>query len=379
MTRRARAGLYTPCLVEGDAVGNDVLGMADVLACHGWDVRVFADTSSDSTAAVRRPWEILSFLDDADDMFIYHHSASSPEGVDLLRRLRCRRVVKYHNVTPPAFFSGFSSLYERSCRDGREQLETLCRLGLDMYLADSVFDMNELLPMLSAASRHAVIPPFHRIERLLSGSAGVCALSDSIPLILCVGRIVPNKNHRMLIESIGFLCGEYGTSVRLAIVGGIDPAFGDYVAGLRERVAQLGLNGCVEFLGKVKEDELKACYRKARVFAITSLHEGFCVPVVEAMAAGVPVVAYAGGAVAETVGDAGLVWDNTDPEVFGASIRRILQDASLRNALVTRGKERFARHYETEIIAGQFLEAMKSVGTGAEKSSDESSDLQSKY
>ncbi len=368
MNRVRRAGIYTPCLVDGDAVGNDVMGMASVLERHGWEARVFAETSAVRGARVYRGKEASAFLDDTSDLFIYHHSTGCSEGVGLLRGMHCHRAMKYHNVTPPSFFAGISSLYERSCRLGRDQLEELGRMGLDLYLADSSFNSAELSVLLPQGRDCLVVPPFHQTERLLSVSADTSVFSsipDDSPMILSVGRVAPNKNHRALIDSVGFLNGPCGVSVRLTIVGGVDPVFEGYVAGLKAQIQRAGLRGRVEFLGKVSDAQLKACYQRAQILVTTSLHEGFCVPVVEAMAIGVPVIAYAAGAVAETVGDAGLVWETADPELLGASMGRVLRDASLRTALVARGEARFKNTYAGEVIADRFLGALRSAGIGA--------------
>ena len=367
MNRARRAGLYTPCLVDGDAVGNDVMGMAHTLDCEGWDVRVFAETFSGRGMRADGARGALAFLDDPGDLFVYHHSTGSSEGVDLLRHLHCRRAVKYHNVTPAAFFSSVSPLYEQSCRLGRDQLKELGRMDLDLYLADSEFNAAELSEGLSESRRCLVVPPFHQVERLVSVSAdgrAVDAIPDDSPMILSVGRVAPNKNHGALIDSVGFLNGPCGVPVRLAIVGGIDPAFGSYVADLHARIRRVGLDGRVKFLGKISDAQLKACYQRSQVLVTTSLHEGFCVPVVEAMALGVPVIAYAAGAVAETVGDAGLVWETPDPELFGASMRHVLHDARLHSALVGRGEVRFRDNYALGVITQKFVRALLSAGVG---------------
>src|SRR5205085_714425 len=156
------------------------------------------------------------------------------EGAEVLGTARCRRVFKYHNVTPEHFFEGVDQEYVLSCRAGRRQMPELVRLGLDRYLADSEYNLSEL---------HA------------EGAAG--------------GAVVAPAD-------------------------------------------ALGLKDAVVFTGGASDEELKAYYRTASVFAITSRHEGFCVPVVEAMALEVPVIALGTTAVPGTVGGAGLVWDESE-------------------------------------------------------------------
>ena len=92
-----RVAILTPSLTTADAVSNDVLGERDALKRNGNDVKVFSDLAP-----------VRSFLRNPDDVLIYHHSRGWHPGVQLVRELSCRRVIKYHNVTPAEFFAGFS-------------------------------------------------------------------------------------------------------------------------------------------------------------------------------------------------------------------------------------------------------------------------------
>jgi glycosyltransferase involved in cell wall biosynthesis len=112
------------------------------------------------------------------------------------------------------------------------------------------------------------------------------------------------------------------------------------------------------FAGKVSESRLKAAYMAARVFVSTSLHEGFCVPAVEAMAMSIPVIALAAGAVAETVGDAGLVWNTDDSDILAVSIDRVVQDKGLAMELGRRGRQRYATTFSTEAVDRAFSDIM---------------------
>src|SRR5215204_533862 len=116
-----RIAILTPTLTSADAVSNDVLTMRRVLSERGHEVRVFAKSTNIPGEQMEPPAAALSYLRD-DDVLIYHHSIGCAEAVEAMKAVSCRTIVKYHNVTPPAFFAGISEEHERLCESGRSQL-----------------------------------------------------------------------------------------------------------------------------------------------------------------------------------------------------------------------------------------------------------------
>ncbi len=145
------------------------------------------------------------------------------------------------------------------------------------------------------------------------------------------------------------------------IVGKGDWNLGAYTLGLDEQARRLRIRGQVLFAGGATEAELRAYYEAAHVFVVASEHEGFCVPVVEAMALGVPVVAYGAAAIPDTVGEAGLVWDEPEPFLLAESIARAVQDGPARAWLRAAGKRRFAEKFALPRIEAEFVRAMAAV------------------
>jgi glycosyltransferase involved in cell wall biosynthesis len=117
----------------------------------------------------------------------------------------------------------------------------------------------------------------------------------------------------------------------------------------------------VVFAGEVSDHALKAYYQVADAFMITSEHEGFCVPLVEAMAMKVPIVAYASTAIPETVGTAGLVWEERNPYLLAESIKSIVGDRSVGQALSDMGWRRYAQHFTNARIEAEFLNAINGL------------------
>jgi glycosyltransferase involved in cell wall biosynthesis len=149
------------------------------------------------------------------------------------------------------------------------------------------------------------------------------------------------------------------------IVGRGDPRLAVYTEALHARTARLGLGEAVVFTGGVSLAALRAYYQAAHLFVITSRHEGFCVPLVEAMALGVPVLALGSTAVPGTVGDAGLVWQEDDPQLLAESMHRLVTDREAAAVLGARGCRRYHDHFTNARIEHRFLAALgRLCGTG---------------
>src|SRR5262249_45175604 len=151
------------------------------------------------------------------------------DGLTYVREARCKRVVKYHNVTPPEFFDDLSRDYLHACRVGREELEAVAGAGCDRYLFDSEYNMRELFEVGAEEGRSWVVFPFHRTECLQTAEADVSLLDafrDGKTNFLSVGRLAPNKGHLLLITAFAIYHHEYNPNSRLLIVGKEDPALG---------------------------------------------------------------------------------------------------------------------------------------------------------
>jgi glycosyltransferase involved in cell wall biosynthesis len=359
MTRIAIASVS---ILPGDAVGNDIQHMRRALTGAGHHVELFASRPARTEPCDEDGRTIPSFLGrDRSAVLLYHHAISWPQGFEAALQARCRRVIRYHNVTPAHFYDAISPKYAGYCRDGREQMRRLARTPCDLYLSDSVYNQTELLEAGADANRCRVIPPFHQIDRLRQVQADPEVLrdyGDGATNLLFVGRRVPNKGHRFLIDAFAAYRQHYEPNSRLLLVGKGDPVLGEYATGLREQVKRLGLKGCVMFLDGATDAELKAYYQTSSVFVVASEHEGFCVPVVEAMALGVPVVAYGTTAVPHTLGEAGLVWDEPDPFLLAQSVHTVVRDAALRQRLIQRGFQRYQERFDNQQIQAAFLDAV---------------------
>jgi glycosyltransferase involved in cell wall biosynthesis len=358
-----RVALVTPHVTLHDAVCNDVFGMSESLGRRGRDARIYAAdwTVSETQMKVWPVSRIRDFLRSTEDTLIYHHSMGWETGCDLLADLNCRKIVRYHNVTPPTFFSGWSEEYESVCRAGREQLSATVRSGCDAYLSASEYNMAELIAEGAPASRSFVVPPFNRINDFFDAEPEfeiIDRFRDGQTNLLMVGSLVPNKGHVALLEAFAAYNHDYQHDSRLFLVGKNKTALASYTSFLHEVTDRLGLRDRVIFTGEVSESELKSYYLLSDLFVMASEHEGFCVPLVEAMAMKVPIVAFGSAAIPETVSKAGLVWDERDPYLFAECVDTLIKDESLRMRLSLLGKQRYDELFTTDKIELKFLTAV---------------------
>ena len=359
-----RVAIVTSHVSTGSAVSSDVLGMRVALEESGVDARVYAESSDLQEPKIWPLSEIEDFLKDRDDILIYHHSIGWNPALGLLQGLKCKTIIKYHNITPPSFFSGISVWHEEKCRAGREQLQAIVDSGCDLYLSDSDYNQQELLAAGADQSKSFVVPPFHEIDRLVSLDADMDTLDqyrDGRAIVLSVSRVAPHKGHAELIEAFAFYHHDHNQNSRLLIVGREEEAFALHSKRLREMVEFLQLDGAVAFTGEISDSALRACYLLASVFVSPSKHEGFCLPLVEAMASKVPIVAHDAAAIPETVGNAGLVLQDRDPELMAESINLLIQDEAMNVQMGIEGLRRYEHHFTNRSIETKFLRALGSL------------------
>lgn len=310
-----------PVLSSGDAIGAAVVKLRDILRSLGHASTIFAGLA-DRHAGVRteRPEQLLEALAPGDAV-LYHLSTGSPLAA-LFEAVPATRILYYHNITPAEHFHAFSASQEFTQRWGRADLAALAPLS-DLALTPSRYNSAEL----SAARRIAVVPLPLNLERLRPRRSQ----PPSDPVLLFVGKFSPHKRHDTLIRLLTALRATRSPRARLVFAGTATTP--GYIDALIAFADALGVRAAIDFHVDVPDRMLGDLYAHASVFVCASEHEGYCVPLAEAMAFSVPVLARAAGAVPETVGDAGIVVADDDPFVWAELAWRLATDTTLRQAL----------------------------------------------
>jgi glycosyltransferase involved in cell wall biosynthesis len=259
-------------------------------------------------------------------------------------------VLCYHNITPGDLLRPFNGRIAKLCDEGRECLPRF-REKVAVAVADSSFNADELIR--AGIREVAVVPLLLNLPAKPEQSPRFA----EAPIVLFVGRIAPNKRLEDLITAFGLYQQHRERESSLILVG-TDVSFESYRLQLQRLVDSLGV-GRVVFTGRVSSRERDDWYRRASVYVSTSVHEGFCAPLVEALAHGIPVVARAAAAVPETLGGAGLLVDGRTDDVAEA-IDDAVSNPATRAALASAAARRLAE-LQPEVVAPRLRDALAPV------------------
>jgi len=333
MTRpgpRRRVHQLLAALSYGDAISNEALAIQGHLRAAGFESDIFAEKVHPRMAHLARPlWDYRGEAS-ADGVCVFHFSIGSAAG-RLAYHSSEPLVAVYHNITPAPFFLGFHPHLAGLCHHGRRELAAFAP-RTTLGLGDSEFNRRELEN--AGFSRTAVLPIVLDLGLYDRPSSPVVRqlYDDERTNILFVGRIIPNKKIEDLVRVFAAYQRWVDPRSRLLLVGD-HRGFERYFDRLQELVSELRLDEVV-FTGQVDDDELYAYYREADLFLCLSEHEGFCVPLQEAMHFGVPVVAYDAGAVRETLRGGGILLREKRPEEVAELLGRLRRDERLRRAVL---------------------------------------------
>jgi glycosyltransferase involved in cell wall biosynthesis len=330
---------WVPAAHKGDAVGDSARRMRDLLRRLGHTSDLFAMTIDDALRG-----DVRAFAEPAarrGDVTMFHFALPSAM-TDAFRRLTAGRILLYHNVTPAAYFAPYDPALFRLASIARQELATLVG-GVDLALGVSEYNRLELdtlgfeptgvLPLAVDVSRLTEAPARPALEK---------TLDDDFVNFLFVGRIAPNKkieDHIRLAEHYKRYVDAY---YRFIFVGKYD-AVPRYYAAIRALISEYRmLNERFVFTGPVPDADLAVYYRRAAVYISLSEHEGFCAPLVEAMATDVPVLAYSAAAVPETLGGAGVQFAPKDLEYAAELLGALAFDEDLRTRVIAGQRRRLA-------------------------------------
>ena len=331
-----------PALLPADAVGHHTLQTHRALQEAGVAAAIWALTIDSQLTGCARPCSDFGRgggEGGGASVLLYQAASDSAGIVPMLLDRPEVKAISYHNVTPASYFEPFDPVTAAGLRAAAREVRALApRVGA--AIAASEFNAAALREM-GADPVHVVPPYLGPVLRAAPDPATLAALDDRRPgtSLIFVGRIAPNKGHEHLIRLLAAMRGGIDPEATLWLVGPPGPPL--YMRALQRLVDALA-PGAVELAGPVSTAELLAYYRRADVFVCMSDHEGFGIPLVEAMRMEVPVVAYDAGAVAETLGGAGVLVRTREPRFLAELVARVAGDAELRLQLRRRQLQRAA-------------------------------------
>lgn len=321
----------------GDAVSNDTIALKGAIEEMGFKTEIYAENiDSRLPKNTAEPVEKIKKLN-KDDVMIYHKST----GTDLSFKLdhyKCRKIMVYHNVTPPEFFRPYNLSSSALTEYGLEGVKYL-KDKVDYCLAVSAFNKSNLIDMgyKCPIDIRPILIPFDDYKKEPDKEIIKKYTEDGWTNIVFVGRIAPNKRHENLIRTF-YQYKKINPKSRLILVGSYS-GMENYYERLQKYVNALGLEDVI-FTGHIKFNQILAWYRAADIFLCMSEHEGFCVPLVEAMFFDVPIVAYDTSAIADTLGGSGMLLNDNDPLFAAMVIDRLVTDEELRKSVLEKQRKR---------------------------------------
>jgi glycosyltransferase involved in cell wall biosynthesis len=342
-----------PGFLYGDAVGNQVAHIRDLLRGWGHRSQVYAqhrdhrldDPGEDYHRCRPTP----------DDLVVFHYSIGSPV-TEFVQRLPCRVLIYYHNVTPAGFLRGYNEPLADLLDQGRREMAWF--KDSPFALAASEYNRQE---MQALGFRCVEVLPYLVTFDALRASADSAAgrevfarcNGDAVNLLF-VGRLVPNKRQDDLLRAFNAYHHLINPHSRLLLVGSDSNAPG-YRLELEAMAAALGLSDSVVLPGAVGLREgLGGYYRAATAFLCLSEHEGFCIPLIEAMAFDVPVIAYRSTGVPYAMGGAGMLVNAKSYDLIAELIDLLVRNQAVHE-LVLAGQRRRLE----ELSPGRVAEMLK--------------------
>lgn len=343
-------------LVARDAVGRDLIDKARFFRDRGDQVRVYVQHLEDDVPADVRELCVVCSLAQltgrgaelaaarehffSSDLYVYDYPiwyelAESIRGVD-----RGVVILDYHGVTPLDLWGSDEArdILQRSV----DELPDLLRYA-DYAIGHSEFTRQELVDRYGfAADKTFAFPYAIPLESFSPGPKDPVLVRryglEGKRVLLYVGRMAGNKRIDLLVQALPLIQREFPETALLLVGDNTSSAFAPVIAGIKQQIQELGLSRDVIFTGRV--DNLPDYYRLADVYVTSSLHEGFCVPLIEAMASGVPVVGSACTAIPGTLGDAGLTFAPENVRDLADKVIELLRDREKSERLRQLGLQR---------------------------------------
>ena len=343
----------------GDAIANDVVAIDGLLKADGFNCEIYATNEKNIDKkylhSIAEPVEKLLQVRE-EDILLFHHGIAN-DYIYKLKSINCCKVLVYHNITPPHFFDGLHEGLRNATQRGLDQLVE-CKDCFDFCIADSEQNKQDLLLYGYSCPIYVcpVLIPFNDYTKEPNQKI-IQKYNDGKTNIIFVGRLSPNKKQEDIIHTFAIYKKYYDPEARLFLIG--SDGIKEYGDMLREYVKQTGVND-VYITGSIPFTDILAYYHLASVFLCMSEHEGFCVPLIEAMFFHVPIIAYNSTAIPYTLDEAGVVLEKKDYALFAGWIHAIIMNKDYRDEIISIQDERL-QSFLYDNVASMFKECLQRI------------------
>lgn len=332
-----------PTISPGDAIGNEVQEIKRVLNEWGYKSEIYAQNIHPKINA--KKYTEYKKVSSKENILIFHFSIGS-EVSEFVKKLPDKKIMIYHNITPPEYFCGVNETLVNLLENGKKELRSLVD-HIDLAVGVSEYNRLELQEMgFKNTDVLPIIINFHEYsspnEKLLS------KYDDDFVNLLFVGRVTPHKRQEDIIK-VFYYYKLINPKSRLFLAGSYEGCeiYSDY---LKKLIQDLNLKD-VHLLGKISFNDLISYYKLADIFICMSEHEGFCVPILESMYFEIPIIAYKSTAIPFTLEDTGILVKEKNYCEIAEMVNVLIEDEELRSTLVKKQKDRLDNFKREKIIS----------------------------
>lgn len=350
-----RTILFKDSIAWGDAASDDCVAMADALLKNGKEVIISA--FSKNTAL--KNFIAFDRLNINENDRIIFHSFQNPKIADCIQNTKAKKILRFHNITPPDFFKFWNIKLSQDCQNDIDILKKI-KNHFDWAICDSHFNQQDL-EKIGFECPIAVLPilmDFSQKRKTIKNKKIADLKNKNFKNILYTGRMAPNKKIEDILKSFAYYQKYYNPNSRLFLIGGSPCPF--YTKMLQQYAQHLNIQNLYFTGEKSSADDLLDYYQAADLYISLSEHEGFCVPLMEAMYYQKPILAYDAAAVAETLGGSGVLipQDKKHPLFIAGIIDEILSNDDLKESIIQKQNARFL-DFDYLKIQEQFLNVLE--------------------
>lgn len=345
-----------PSITFEDAIGNYTLEIKSIIESWGYKSEIFAQDIHPMLAHITKPLTKYHKYSSPENIVIFHFAIGSDVS-QFVKMLPDKKILIYHNITPPHFFRGINDSLSQLVQRGRREIKELNTVTI-LALGDSEYNREELeglgfkntgvLPILIDFEKYARKPTQKILDKFNDGHSN----------LLFVGRISPNKKQEDIIKMFYFYKKHIDSKARLFLVGSYE-GMERYYEQLAYLIKEFGLND-VFITGKVDFKDLLAYYKVADVFVSMSEHEGFCVPLLESMYFGIPIVAYNSTAIPYTLDESGVLFNQKRYEEVAEMCHMLISNRAVRGQIIDT-QTKHLKTFEKTVIEKKLMEYIKQV------------------
>ena len=337
----------------GDGVGNCVGLVAKILREWGFPSHIFAESGDKRLEGEWYRYEAHHAISSPRNVVLYHPSDGTSELIPYLKAIPDRKYLYYHNITPAEFFAPWDARTANICATARTVISEM-RPMIAGSVSDSAFNSQDLVGLGYAPSTVLHLPFFRQQFLETPADEEVLAkFNDGLTNIIFVGRFAPNKCQHDVINAFAEYQRKHNPNSRLILCGS-QVGSATYTEHLRSLSESCGAKNIV-FTDHISFNQLIAYYRVSHAFLCLTEHEGFCIPLLEAMQFNVPILAFDGSAVSETLDGCASLVQTKDLGVIADQLHRLLTDAALRENIIGRQQcrlESFTEERYRDRLAG---------------------------